>query len=142
MKTSMTSGNTSRRFYGCARYGVDATCGYFEWVDSPMCHSGREVLPKMVAKMNCLEKKLLGLLQQALRHIQLPQQTGFHLLPLVSLQLSAEASFTSSSILRGAIVALMQITLYLVQETNESSYAVELNGDWRCWFTAFQINGN
>ncbi|KAI8010383.1 hypothetical protein LOK49_LG06G02167 [Camellia lanceoleosa] len=99
---------------------VDATCGYFEWVDSPMCHSGREVLPKMVAKMNCLEKKLLGLLQQALRHIQLPQQTGFHLLPLVSLQLSAEASFTSSSILRGAIVALMQITLYLVQETNET----------------------
>ncbi|XP_028099775.1 uncharacterized protein LOC114299266 isoform X2 [Camellia sinensis] len=45
VKTSMTSGN------------VDATCGYFEWVDPPMCQCGREVLPKMVAKMNRLKKE-------------------------------------------------------------------------------------
>ncbi|KAF5945490.1 hypothetical protein HYC85_015718 [Camellia sinensis] len=37
---------------------VDATCGYFEWVDPPMCQRGREVLPKMVTKMNKLEKEL------------------------------------------------------------------------------------
>ncbi|XP_028052964.1 uncharacterized protein LOC114257410 [Camellia sinensis] len=48
VKTSMTSGNMGRRFYGCARYGVDP----------PMCQRGREVLPKMVAKMNKLEKEL------------------------------------------------------------------------------------
>ncbi|GMP68527.1 hypothetical protein CsSME_00028122 [Camellia sinensis var. sinensis] len=58
VKTSMTSGNMGRRFYGCARYGVDVTCGYFEWVNPPMCQRGREVLPKMVAKMNRLEKEL------------------------------------------------------------------------------------
>ncbi|XP_028055136.1 uncharacterized protein LOC114259321 [Camellia sinensis] len=58
VKTSMTSRNMGRRFYGCATYGVDATCGYFEWVDPPMCQCGREVLPKMVAKMNRLEKEL------------------------------------------------------------------------------------
>ncbi|GMP74974.1 hypothetical protein CsSME_00032213 [Camellia sinensis var. sinensis] len=57
VKTSMTSGNVGRSFYGCARYGVDATCGYFEWVDPPMCQCGREVLPKMVAKMNRLKKE-------------------------------------------------------------------------------------
>ncbi|KAF5960209.1 hypothetical protein HYC85_001418 [Camellia sinensis] len=58
VKTSMTSGNMGRRFYGCARYGVDVTCGYFEWVDPPMCQRGREVLPRMVAKMNRLENEL------------------------------------------------------------------------------------
>ncbi|CAL5343274.1 unnamed protein product [Camellia sinensis] len=58
VKTSMTSGNMGRRFYDCARYGVDVTCGYFEWVDPPMCQRGREVLPKMVAKMNRLENEL------------------------------------------------------------------------------------
>ncbi|GMP39033.1 hypothetical protein CsSME_00010033 [Camellia sinensis var. sinensis] len=56
----MTSGNMGRRFYGCARYGVDVTCGYFEWVDPPMCQRGKEVLPRMVAKMNRLEKELAG----------------------------------------------------------------------------------
>ncbi|CAL5390371.1 unnamed protein product [Camellia sinensis] len=58
VKTSMTSGNMGRRFYGCARYGVYVTCGYFEWVDPPMCQRGREVLSRMVAKMNRLEKEL------------------------------------------------------------------------------------
>ncbi|XP_028098344.1 uncharacterized protein LOC114298039 [Camellia sinensis] len=58
MKTLMASGNMDKRFYGCARYGVDVTCGYFEWVDPPMCQHGKEVLPKMVAKMNRLEKEL------------------------------------------------------------------------------------
>ncbi|GMP49747.1 hypothetical protein CsSME_00016626 [Camellia sinensis var. sinensis] len=58
VKTSMTSANMGRRFYDCARYEVDATCGYFEWVDPPMCQRWEEVLPKMVVKMNRLEKEL------------------------------------------------------------------------------------
>ncbi|KAI8021990.1 hypothetical protein LOK49_LG03G00272 [Camellia lanceoleosa] len=35
VKISMTSGNMGRRFYSYARYGVDVTCDYFEWVDPP-----------------------------------------------------------------------------------------------------------
>ncbi|GMP55214.1 hypothetical protein CsSME_00020097 [Camellia sinensis var. sinensis] len=58
VKTSMAFGNMGRRFYGCARYGVNATCGSFEWVDSPMCQCGKEMLPKMVAKMNQLKNEL------------------------------------------------------------------------------------
>ncbi|KAI8002440.1 hypothetical protein LOK49_LG08G00713 [Camellia lanceoleosa] len=59
VKTSMASRNMGRRFYGYARYEVDATCGYFKWIDPPMCQHGREVLPKMVAKMNRLENELV-----------------------------------------------------------------------------------
>ncbi|KAI8574204.1 hypothetical protein RHMOL_Rhmol01G0336600 [Rhododendron molle] len=41
---SWTDSNPGRRFIGCERYGEKGACGYFVWVDPPMCERSKVVI--------------------------------------------------------------------------------------------------
>nr|POE73976.1 hypothetical protein CFP56_56661 [Quercus suber] len=58
VKTSWTGENIGRRFWACEKYGVDDTCGYFVWLDPPLCARGRELLPLLREKIDSLEKEV------------------------------------------------------------------------------------
>ncbi|KAH7862532.1 hypothetical protein Vadar_006136 [Vaccinium darrowii] len=45
VNTSWTTSNPGRRFIGCERYGLPHACGYFIWIDPPMCERSKVVIP-------------------------------------------------------------------------------------------------
>ncbi|XP_058194354.1 uncharacterized protein LOC131311052 [Rhododendron vialii] len=53
--TSWTDSNPGRRFIGCERYGKDGACGFFVWVDPPMCARSRVVIPGLLRSIGRLE---------------------------------------------------------------------------------------
>ncbi|KAG5525179.1 hypothetical protein RHGRI_031753 [Rhododendron griersonianum] len=56
--TSWTDSNPGRRFIGCESYGKAGACGYFEWVDPPMCARSRVVIPGLIRSNGRLEAQL------------------------------------------------------------------------------------
>ncbi|XP_077243069.1 uncharacterized protein LOC143883611 [Tasmannia lanceolata] len=60
LRTSWTSTNFGRRFLGCSGYEMNASCGFFEWVDPPICVRGSAIVPKVMQKFS----KVLAELQR------------------------------------------------------------------------------
>ncbi|KAG8380616.1 hypothetical protein BUALT_Bualt06G0034200 [Buddleja alternifolia] len=56
LKTSWTSDNPGRRFYGCilGRSG----CTFFDWYDPRMCARAKVLIPGLLCKINRLEKQV------------------------------------------------------------------------------------
>ncbi|KAH7843811.1 hypothetical protein Vadar_021024 [Vaccinium darrowii] len=52
---SWIAANLGRRFVGCERYGKRGACGYFMWVDTPMCARARVVIPGLIRSIGRLE---------------------------------------------------------------------------------------
>lgn len=44
--TSWTNANPGRRFVSCSK------CGFFDWVDPPMCERARAIIPGLLRKLN------------------------------------------------------------------------------------------
>ncbi|XP_062150541.1 uncharacterized protein LOC133859225 [Alnus glutinosa] len=57
LKTSWTTNNPGRRFWGCATYNsrTKSACKFFKWKDNPTCARGKEVLKEIMKKVNELE---------------------------------------------------------------------------------------
>ncbi|KAH7842373.1 hypothetical protein Vadar_004542 [Vaccinium darrowii] len=55
---SWTTSNPGRRFVGCERYGKAGACGYFMWVDAPMCDRARVVIPGLLRSIGRLEAQV------------------------------------------------------------------------------------
>ncbi|KAM7501346.1 hypothetical protein LguiB_000250 [Lonicera macranthoides] len=55
VRTSWTDNNPGRRFRACEQ-GV---CGYFSWVDPPMCKRSKEIIPGLLRKKNQLEDEVM-----------------------------------------------------------------------------------
>lgn len=55
--TAWTYANCGCRFYGC----LDLKCEFFTWIDFPLCHRARSIMPGLIRKINILqeENKLL-----------------------------------------------------------------------------------
>lgn len=51
INTSWTDSNPGRRFIGCERYGGKNACGYFVWVDPPMCERSKAVIPGLIRSL-------------------------------------------------------------------------------------------
>ncbi|KAH7841216.1 hypothetical protein Vadar_027176 [Vaccinium darrowii] len=58
LTTSWTVSNPCRRFIGCQLYGKDGACGYFMWVDPPMCARSRVVIPGLLRSLRRLEAEV------------------------------------------------------------------------------------
>ena len=84
LKTSWTDHNPGRRFLGCSQYGVGlvnsiiyslsffmilylsvalilqsvGACGFFVWVDPPLCSRARQIIPGLLRRTNELQGKL------------------------------------------------------------------------------------
>ncbi|GJZ64355.1 zinc finger, GRF-type containing protein [Tanacetum coccineum] len=68
IKTSWTDRNLGRRFYGCR---MEATnCGFFGWVDPPMCERSLDVIPRLLKAKNVLEEDLYGSIDLFVAHKQ------------------------------------------------------------------------
>lgn len=52
VRTSWTDNNPGRRFFGCAKYNSNGCgCGYFGWFDPPMCPRGRQIIPRLLRRI-------------------------------------------------------------------------------------------
>ncbi|XP_057465413.1 uncharacterized protein LOC130755079 [Actinidia eriantha] len=58
LKTSWTDHNPGRRFLGCPQYGSVGACGFFSWVDPPLCARARQIIPGLLRRTNDLQAKL------------------------------------------------------------------------------------
>ncbi|XP_059429311.1 disease resistance protein Roq1-like, partial [Corylus avellana] len=47
LTTSWTDDNPGRRFFGCARYGEQSHCNFFDWYDLPICERGAKLIIEM-----------------------------------------------------------------------------------------------
>ncbi|PWA37589.1 zinc finger, GRF-type [Artemisia annua] len=56
IRTSWTQRNPGRRFYCCSQIVTD--CGYFDWLDPPMCARSVQIIPGLLASRNVLEESL------------------------------------------------------------------------------------
>ncbi|XP_057502661.1 uncharacterized protein LOC130786363 [Actinidia eriantha] len=61
LRTSWTPTNTGRRFWGCGSFEIENidTCGYFEWVDPPLCPQAQELLHILSQKLKHLEREVV-----------------------------------------------------------------------------------
>ncbi|KAG8377561.1 hypothetical protein BUALT_Bualt08G0045900 [Buddleja alternifolia] len=68
LKTSWTSDNPGRRFYGCilGRSG----CTFFDWYDPPMCARAKVLIPGLLRKINGLEKQVEEMQREMQRKMQ------------------------------------------------------------------------
>ncbi|KAG8385820.1 hypothetical protein BUALT_Bualt03G0085000 [Buddleja alternifolia] len=72
LKTSWTSDNPGRRFYGCilGRSG----CTFFDWYDPPMCARAKVLIPGLLRKINGLEKQVEEMQREMQRKMQKEMQ--------------------------------------------------------------------
>ncbi|PWA44337.1 zinc finger, GRF-type [Artemisia annua] len=59
LHTSWTDHNPCRRFFSCAQIGhvsFNVNCGFFEWVDPPMCARSIHIIPGLLRSRNALQQ--------------------------------------------------------------------------------------
>ncbi|KAG8382761.1 hypothetical protein BUALT_Bualt05G0110900 [Buddleja alternifolia] len=56
VKTSWTDGNSARRFFGCQSYEENGGCGFFSWLDPPMCERSKNVIPGLLRSIRSMEE--------------------------------------------------------------------------------------
>ncbi|PIN18236.1 DNA-(apurinic or apyrimidinic site) lyase [Handroanthus impetiginosus] len=69
LKTLWTSINAGRRFMGCANIrseGGKRQCGFFTWVDPPICARGTVIIPGLLCKLQARNEEVASL-QKRLR---------------------------------------------------------------------------
>ncbi|GJY65347.1 zinc finger, GRF-type containing protein [Tanacetum coccineum] len=49
-RTSWTQNHPGRRFWACSRIVTD--CGFFRWIDPPMCARSVQIIPGLLRSMN------------------------------------------------------------------------------------------
>ncbi|KAK9284246.1 hypothetical protein L1049_023415 [Liquidambar formosana] len=54
--TSWTDNNPGRSFLGCSKYKSNG-CGYFGWFDPPMCLRRRQIIPKLLRRIEQNRRK-------------------------------------------------------------------------------------
>ncbi|KAK9074546.1 hypothetical protein SSX86_007144 [Deinandra increscens subsp. villosa] len=59
IRTSWTTRNPGRRFYGCPR--TASTCRFIGWYDPQMCQRSTEIIPGLLRARNELEEKIKDL---------------------------------------------------------------------------------
>ncbi|KAL0427178.1 UNVERIFIED_CONTAM: hypothetical protein Slati_2892600 [Sesamum latifolium] len=57
VRTSWMSTNPSRRFRGCSD-DEGKYCGTFQWVDPPMCNRSKDVIPRLLNRLNQYESAM------------------------------------------------------------------------------------
>ncbi|KAB1210103.1 hypothetical protein CJ030_MR6G003931 [Morella rubra] len=60
MKTSYTKQNFGHRLFSCPNYKLKHACGFFAWVDPPMCEHGKRVLRRMRERQERLNVESLN----------------------------------------------------------------------------------
>ncbi|KAG8384113.1 hypothetical protein BUALT_Bualt04G0084500 [Buddleja alternifolia] len=58
IRCSWTDANPGRRFYGCDTNRDEGGCGFFVWLDPPMCERSRNVIPGLLRSVNRLQAEL------------------------------------------------------------------------------------
>ncbi|GKA51631.1 pentatricopeptide repeat superfamily protein, partial [Tanacetum coccineum] len=56
IRTSWTSTNPGRRFFGCSKRGTN--CGIIDWYDPPMCDRAVQIIPGLLRRINHLQQTL------------------------------------------------------------------------------------
>ncbi|PWA20742.1 zinc finger, GRF-type [Artemisia annua] len=57
VRTSWTNVNPGRRFHSCSEiFGTD--CGFFDWLDPPMCAWSVQIIPGLLRSRNQLQESL------------------------------------------------------------------------------------
>ncbi|GKA93517.1 zinc finger, GRF-type containing protein [Tanacetum coccineum] len=56
IRTSWTSTNPGRRFFGCSKRGTN--CGIIDWYDPPMCDRVVQIIPGLLRRINHLQQTL------------------------------------------------------------------------------------
>ncbi|XP_062145629.1 uncharacterized protein LOC133853649 [Alnus glutinosa] len=77
LRTSWTTANPRRRFFGCSMYDAHkkaGQCRFFLWFDRETCPWGKEVLPQLRNELNCLKEEVI---QLRARKMQLTQMLLF-----------------------------------------------------------------
>ncbi|KAL4313079.1 hypothetical protein GQ457_01G010190 [Hibiscus cannabinus] len=57
MKTSWTTRNPGRRFFGCKNHGKRKSCRFMSWYDPPMTSRATVVVNGLLKKCNVLERE-------------------------------------------------------------------------------------
>ncbi|KAM7511120.1 hypothetical protein LguiB_009995 [Lonicera macranthoides] len=55
LKTSWTDSNPGRRFLGCSRFGSQHGCGFFLWIDPPMCARSLQIISGLLRRTSNLQ---------------------------------------------------------------------------------------
>ncbi|PIN17286.1 DNA-(apurinic or apyrimidinic site) lyase [Handroanthus impetiginosus] len=64
LKTSWTNDNPGRHFRVCPNTGGRGPalqCGFFMWVDPPMCPRGRAIIPGLLRKLKARDEEIASL---------------------------------------------------------------------------------
>ncbi|PWA80024.1 zinc finger, GRF-type [Artemisia annua] len=56
LHTSWTNTNPGRRFWSCSQSVPN--CGFFLWLDPPMCVHSRAIIPGLLTSRNMLQERL------------------------------------------------------------------------------------
>ncbi|XP_062173577.1 uncharacterized protein LOC133879042 [Alnus glutinosa] len=67
LRTSWTTVNPGRRFFGCSMYDAQkkvGQCRFSVWFDKETCPRGKEVLPQLRNELNCLKEEVIQLRAQ------------------------------------------------------------------------------
>ena len=56
--TSWTDSNPGRRFWGCTNYRGDLNCGFFRWLDPPICARSKQIIPGLLRRLRELDMRL------------------------------------------------------------------------------------
>ena len=59
LATSCTENNPGRRFVGCQHFESGNSCGFFQWLDPPMCERSKQIIPGLIRKVENLQNKLM-----------------------------------------------------------------------------------
>ncbi|GKD51160.1 hypothetical protein Tco_1280136 [Tanacetum coccineum] len=62
IRTSWTSTNPGRRFFGCSKRGTN--CGIIDWYDPPMCDRAVQIIPGLLRRINHLQQTLADYVDQ------------------------------------------------------------------------------
>ncbi|XP_062079542.1 uncharacterized protein LOC133784000 [Humulus lupulus] len=60
-RTAWKNKNPGRRFKTCNKYRIHGGCNFFEWIDPPMCHRAKVVIPGLLRKIGDLETEITSL---------------------------------------------------------------------------------
>ncbi|KAG8377439.1 hypothetical protein BUALT_Bualt08G0033000 [Buddleja alternifolia] len=58
IRCSWTDANPGRRFYSCELHRNAGGCGFFVWLDPPMCERSRNVIPGLLGSTERLQVEL------------------------------------------------------------------------------------
>ncbi|KAM7517495.1 hypothetical protein LguiB_016457 [Lonicera macranthoides] len=60
VRASWTDSNMGRRFRGCQLFGAEVGCGFFRWVDPPMCARALQIILGLLRRITEYEHQIMN----------------------------------------------------------------------------------